>query len=421
VLLLVSSLAVFLFPKYGYAESSNIVRNFYVASKSDLGGVGYDAFSPQTLVMQQGDEVNITVRNTLGQSFQLRIEGEPAVTIQEGNVSAAGVLPADTTIPVFIASNAGIFTFYSAEHPEMTGQIVVLPSDWTNYNPPAQTRSFTQVVLPDFSGDGYDKFFPGLMVVNQGDTVNISIRNIDDNPHGFAMADYDLNSAVNPGQDLPNGTIQPLTTAITPFSASKAGVFSFLCTVPCGAGHFQMVGSLIVLPTGNKGYSPEPNTVYSYLTVKPDFAGDGYDKFLPDTIIVNQNDFVYIKVGNTDENIHGFASPDYNINNETIAPAQDTPQGLTPTDTYITPFFANLPGIHEFFCTNYCGTGHDQMIGYLVVLPTQNATTSPKPLAPSTLPSFLLVALSLTLLIVGLIIGIVVTVIFSKRESHEKK
>jgi heme/copper-type cytochrome/quinol oxidase subunit 2 len=400
-------------------SAAGSVRDFYVATEYDLGGPGYNVFYPQTLVVEQGDQVNMTVRNVGTESFQLNIEGQSSVAIQPGSQNATGIQPADTAVPVFTASTPGIFSFSTDKFPEMNGQIVVLPPDAANYNPSTQTRSFTQLVLPDFAGDGYDKFFSGVMVVNQGDTVNVSIRNTDDMPHGFAIAAYDINAAVNPGQDQPNGSIAPFTTSVQPFTASKAGVFRWLCTTPCGPGHFEMVGQLVVLPTGGSAYMPDVRTMYSYLTVKPDFAGDGYDKYFPGTIFVNAGDLVYIKVRNTDEHAHGFALPNFGISNETIAGAQNTSGGFVPTDTYITAFFADQPGVYEFFCTIYCGPGHDQMVGYLVVLPTQSGTSaSPPPQTTSgTVPLFLLLLLGFAILIVGILIGAVLAARFDREKA----
>jgi heme/copper-type cytochrome/quinol oxidase subunit 2 len=413
----VLAIALLMFSTVGYVfpnvmAQTGTVRNFYVAVESDLGGSGYDVFSPQTLVVQQNDQVNLTVRNVGTDTLHLQIEGQSTVTIQPSTGNATGTTPADTSVPIFTASAAGIFSFQTQEHPEMNGQLVVLPSDFSNYNPSAQTRSFTELTLPDFAGDGYDNFFPGTMVVNQGDTVNVSVRNTDDMPHGFAVAAYGINVAVNPGQDLSDGSIAPVTTSVSPFVASTPGIFRFLCTTPCGPGHFEMVGALIILPSKGTAYSPVPQTTYSYLTIKPDFAGDGYDKYIPGNIFANQNDLVYIKIRNTDEMTHGFALPNFGINNETIAPATND----TPTDTYVTAFFANQPGIYEFFCTIYCGPGHDQMIGYLVVLPSQK-TTMNQP-TPSPIPLFILVLISLALLIVGILIGAIAVMKFDREKPE---
>jgi hypothetical protein len=114
-----------------------------------LGGPGYNVFYPQTIVVEQGDQVNITVRNVGTVSFTLNIEGQNSVAIQLGSQDASGIQPVDTDVTVFTASNAGFFSFSADKFPETNGQIVVLPTDTASYNPPTQTRSFTQLVLPD--------------------------------------------------------------------------------------------------------------------------------------------------------------------------------------------------------------------------------------------------------------------------------
>src|SRR5208337_4699827 len=111
------------------AEATSATMTFFLAVEPDIGGQGYFAFSPQTLIAQQGDKINITVRNLANQSFQLKIQNEPTVIIQAGNDNGSGVTPTDTSVPVFTASTPGIFSFNTVEHPEMNGQLVVLPSD----------------------------------------------------------------------------------------------------------------------------------------------------------------------------------------------------------------------------------------------------------------------------------------------------
>jgi len=92
------------------------------------------------------------------------------------------------------------------------------------------------VALPDVAGGGYDKFDPQTIVVLKGDTVHILLNNTDEMDHGFAIDAYGINQVVH-GQ----------TTITIDFLADKAGVFTFYCTFPCGPGHLQMTGQLIVL------------------------------------------------------------------------------------------------------------------------------------------------------------------------------
>ena len=407
------------------AQTGGTVMDFFVTAQPVFDGSSYNVFSPQSLVVQQGDQVNLTVRNVGIQSFHLQVQGQAAVTVLAGIQNGSSISPVDTTFPIFTASAAGIFGFNAVEYPEMNGQLIVLPSSWTGYSPAVQTRSFTQLVIPDFAGESYDKYLSAVMVVNQGDKVNVTFRNTDDMPHGFALAAYGLDAMISPGQDQPDGSITPVVTSIQLFTASTPGVFRFLCTVPCGPGHLEMVGSLVVLPTANGGsYNPVPITEYSYLTVMPDVAGDAYDKYLPDTIFANQNDLVYIDVRNTDTALHGFALPNFGISNVTVAPATgNETAGVVPTDTIVPEFYASQPGIFEFFCSNNCGAGHNQMVGYLVVLPSLNATSggthaTPAPVQP--MSTVIFAGLSVALLVVGVLIGIIVVKRFGEGEPVEK-
>ena len=396
-----------------FASSPGTIRQEYLVVKPDMGGVGYDQFYPELMVVNQGDQVNLTVRNTDNEGFQLKIENITTATIQPGSNTANGIEPVDTPVPIFNATQAGIFAYSSEGHPEMNGYLVVLPSDWSSYNPSQVQRTFTVLAIPDFAGDAYDKWLPGVLVVNQGDKVSINVRSMDTSPHGFAIAAYGIDAAVNPAQQLDNGTLVPTTTSMPNFIASTSGIYIFLCTVPCGAGHQEMVGTLVVLSRGGSQYSPVPVTSYNYLVVQPDYAGDGYDKFVPGVMFVNQGDLVYVRVRNTDTIPHGFTMPGYGINNETIEPATQSGNETTPTDSYVTPFLANQPGIYEFICSIPCGPGHGEMIGYLVVLPKLQGTTPTSTTQTTTTiaggVSFETAALtSFGMIIVGFIAGLIV-------------
>jgi len=395
-------------------------RDEYVVVKPDFGGEGYDQFYPQTLVVEQGDQVNIVIRNTDSKGFSLIIENVTTITIQPGLAAVNGTEPVDTRVPIFTASAAGIFRFYAVGHTEMNGQLVILPSDWSDYIPAPTDRRFVLLSIADFAGDGYDKFLPETLVVNQGDNVSLAVRNLDTAPHGFAMAAYGIDVAVNPAQELPNGTVTPSMTEVPTFTASSPGIFQFLCSVPCGPGHEEMVGIMVVLPKAGIGYTPDAITSYNYLVVKPDFAGEGYDNFLPGTIFANQGDLVYISVRNTDSIPHGLTLVGFNVNNETIAPATENDDETIPANTYFSPFFANRPGIYEFLCTIPCGPGHGWMIGYLVVLPRLSGELTPVTAVSEKVSFDRTLLVSFSLLIVGFVAGLVVTTQFGIKEKWER-
>lgn len=84
-------------------------------------------------------------------------------------------------------------------------------------------------------------FTPDIMRVKQGDTVILHMTNIEqtkDATHGFAIADYNIQASLDPGE-----------TASFQFVADKVGAFNFYCTEFCSALHLEMAGWLLVEPT----------------------------------------------------------------------------------------------------------------------------------------------------------------------------
>lgn len=71
--------------------------------------------------------------------------------------------------------------------------------------------------------------------VKVGDLVRIKIFNEDSFDHGFALEAFAINRRLFPNQET-----------LVEFVASKAGASKFYCSVPCGEGHYQQVGTLVV-------------------------------------------------------------------------------------------------------------------------------------------------------------------------------
>ena len=78
-------------------------------------------------------------------------------------------------------------------------------------------------------------------------------------------------------------------------------------------------------------------------------------KFEPNTIAVKQGQTVVIRITSVDVP-HGFALDDYNI--YTFVP---------PGQTVDIKFIATEKGTFEFFCNVYCGEGHSNHRGMLIV------------------------------------------------------
>ena len=78
------------------------------------------------------------------------------------------------------------------------------------------------------------EFSPNPIEVNKGDTVRLKIKSLDVT-HGFALPTFGVSEQLQPGREV-----------VVEFVADKEGSFSFLCTVPCGQGHSNMRGTLVV-------------------------------------------------------------------------------------------------------------------------------------------------------------------------------
>lgn len=76
---------------------------------------------------------------------------------------------------------------------------------------------------------------PTEIKVKAGDYVRIKIYNEDDYDHGFALDIFGVNRR-----------LFPLQTTVVEFFASNSGRFNFYCSVPCGEGHYEQVGAVIV-------------------------------------------------------------------------------------------------------------------------------------------------------------------------------
>lgn len=78
-------------------------------------------------------------------------------------------------------------------------------------------------------------------------------------------------------------------------------------------------------------------------------------KFDPDQIIVNKGERIKLSIKSIDV-AHGFSLPDFDINTR-----------LEPGETKVVEFIANKAGTFSFFCSVYCGSGHSDMKGTLIV------------------------------------------------------
>ena len=83
-------------------------------------------------------------------------------------------------------------------------------------------------------------FTPEHIRVRQGDSVIIHLTSVEqakDATHGFAIAKYNINVSLEPGE-----------SATVSFRADTPGVYPYYCTEFCSALHLEMVGYLLIEP-----------------------------------------------------------------------------------------------------------------------------------------------------------------------------
>ena len=79
------------------------------------------------------------------------------------------------------------------------------------------------------------KWDPEVIRVEPGDKVRLRIFNEDSYVHGFAIDVFGVNRRLSPKKET-----------LLEFNASLAGKFNFYCSVPCGDGHYDQVGTILV-------------------------------------------------------------------------------------------------------------------------------------------------------------------------------
>ncbi len=101
------------------------------------------------------------------------------------------------------------------------------------------------MVVATFSGQGVaaHRWYPTMLVVRQGDTVDLAVGNPDKVNHQFAIPDFNLRSR----------KLTPGSTDQLRFVADRAGVYAYQCMLPhdpakgdCTPDHELMRGYLIV-------------------------------------------------------------------------------------------------------------------------------------------------------------------------------
>lgn len=131
---------------------------------------------------------------------------------EEGSASSSSVSSASIGVTSSVQSSAAMSE--AASSADTTGEV--------------DTGRVIRVTAEDW------KFSPTTITVNKGEKVTLEIVGVSGR-HGFAVPELGINQAVNPGE----------TVTIT-LNTDTAGEFAFRCSIPCGPGHREMVGTIVI-------------------------------------------------------------------------------------------------------------------------------------------------------------------------------
>ncbi|HIH20510.1 TPA: hypothetical protein HA244_04555 [Candidatus Micrarchaeota archaeon] len=132
----------------------------------------------------------------------------------------------------------------------------------------------------------------------------------------------------------PNATVTPAPSA-SPIASGTVGASP---SVPPGS-----------TPSVGQSPSPAANETKEFSIVARQFS------FTPSEIRVSKGDKVRLTIDSVDTT-HGFSLPDFGIS-ATLAPGKQT----------VIEFVASKAGTFAFSCNVFCGSGHSEMSGSLIV------------------------------------------------------
>lgn len=113
------------------------------------------------------------------------------------------------------------------------GGVFVFSGKAVSNNPTSNSSSSGNVKEFTMTAKAF-QFTPSTITVNEGDTVILHITSLDE-MHGIAIPEFGVSQQLPPGEEK---TVQ--------FVADKKGSFRFFCNVPCGEGHKDMTGMIVV-------------------------------------------------------------------------------------------------------------------------------------------------------------------------------
>ena len=189
--------SIFMFPHLLMA-TSKVVTNLEVTAKKMPTG--------KVTVIETGTDGIFTFYNLEPGDYELFLNGE------------------QTLLGTFPAKNGQISGKVLVEVNDGENNVAI--KDITSKNKPAVIS--LKMTAKDF------EFDPSIIQAHKGDTVKITLTGVDAK-HSFLLPAFNVNITIMPGK-----------TKTFSFKVTKVGTFTFRCGVPCGPGHKEMQGTIIV-------------------------------------------------------------------------------------------------------------------------------------------------------------------------------
>ena len=147
----------------------------------------------------------------------------PADTTNTGNMSSSS----DSSSIVIEISSA------SSEASSSSSVAVSQPTSTTSSVAAAASSAPAQAKVVSMTVENW-KFSQTQVNFAAGDTATIRLTNLT-GIHGFAVNDLGINIRINPGE-----------TKDIVIPTDKPGTYTFYCSVPCGPGHKDMKGTIVI-------------------------------------------------------------------------------------------------------------------------------------------------------------------------------
>ena len=153
-------------------------------------------------------------------------------------LSACASQPSDESVPMdsampAIDSDVDEMMVKDDEEETMDSDDAMMPSSsaMMKKEDGAMMRSETKVVTVTATNFA---FTPNMIRVKKGENVQLNFAGAEGS-HGVVIKDLGINVSFAAGQ-----------TKSIDFPTDQAGTFAFKCSVPCGSGHKDMIGTIVV-------------------------------------------------------------------------------------------------------------------------------------------------------------------------------